>query len=72
VLTKEGAIYVDGVKRSEAELARRTREAVASDKETRAIISADRAALHGAVIRVIDVVKGEGVSRFAINIEKER
>ena len=72
VLTKEGAIYVDGVKRSEAELARRTREAVANDKETRAIISADRAALHGAVIRVIDVVKGEGVSRFAINIEKER
>jgi biopolymer transport protein TolR len=72
VLTKDGAIYVDGVKRSEAELARRTREAVANDKETRAIISADRAALHGAVIRVIDVVKGEGVSRFAINVEKER
>jgi biopolymer transport protein ExbD len=70
VLTRDGAIYLDGVKRSEADLALRTREAVARDKDTRAIISADRAALHGAVVRVIDVVKGEGVSRFAINIEK--
>ncbi|MFL5299224.1 MAG: ExbD/TolR family protein [Anaeromyxobacteraceae bacterium] len=72
VLTRDGAIYLDGVQRSEADLAVRTREAVARDKDTRAIISADRAALHGAVVRVIDVVKGEGVSRFAINIEKER
>jgi len=70
VLTKDGAIYLDGVRRTEAELAARTREAVARDKDTRAIISADQGALHGAVVRVIDVVKGEGVARFAINIEK--
>jgi biopolymer transport protein TolR len=71
VLTRDGVLYLDGVRRSEAELAERTRAAVAKDKDTRAIISADRASLHGAVVRVIDVVKGEGVSRFAINIEKE-
>jgi biopolymer transport protein TolR len=71
VLTRDGDIYVDGVKRSEADLARATREAVVKDKDARAVISADRAALHGAVVRVIDVVKGEGISRFAINIEKE-
>jgi biopolymer transport protein ExbD len=72
VLTRDGTIYLDGVRRTEAELAARSREAVAKDRDTRAIISADRAAQHGAVVRVIDVVKGEGVSRFAINIEKER
>jgi biopolymer transport protein ExbD len=71
VLTRDGAIYLDGVRRSEDELSARTREAVARDKDTRAVISADRASLHGAVVRVIDVVKGAGVSRFAINIEKE-
>jgi len=71
VLTREGTIYLDGVKRTEAELAARTREVVAKDRDARAIISADKGALHGAVVRVIDVVKGEGVSRFAINIEKE-
>jgi len=71
VLTRDGAIYVDGVKRTEAELAARTREVVAKDRDARAIISADKQSLHGAVVRIIDVVKGEGVSRFAINIEKE-
>ncbi|HYS81895.1 MAG TPA: biopolymer transporter ExbD [Anaeromyxobacteraceae bacterium] len=71
VLTREGVIYLDGVKRTEAELGARTREVVAKDRDARAIISADKGALHGAVVRVIDVVKGAGVSRFAINIEKE-
>ena len=71
VLTRDGTIYVDGVKRTESELAARTREVVAKDRDARAIISADKGALHGAVMRVIDVVKGEGVSKFAINIEKE-
>jgi biopolymer transport protein ExbD len=71
VLTRDGAIYVDGVRQTEEELSARTREAVAKDKDTRAIISADRASLHGAVVRVIDLLKGAGVSRFAINIEKE-
>ena len=72
VLTRDGGIYLDGVRRSEQDLVARTREAVARDKDTRAIISADKASLHGAVVRVIDLVKGEGVSRFAINIEKEQ
>ncbi len=72
VLTDHGEIYLDGVRRSEAELEARTREAVARDRDTRVVISADRRALHGAVVRVIDLVKGAGVSRFALNIEKER
>ena len=72
VLTKDGSIYLDGVRRSDQELVARTREAVARDRDTRAIISADKASLHGAVVHVIDLVKGEGVSRFAINIEKEQ
>jgi biopolymer transport protein ExbD len=72
ILTRDGDIYLDGVKRSEAELVERARAAAAASPEARAIISADRASLHGAVVRVIDAVKEAGISRFAINIEKER
>ena len=72
VITRDGVIYLDGVQRTEEELVARSREAVAANPEARAIISADKGALHGAVVRVIDVVKGAGISRFAINIEKER
>jgi len=69
-LTKEGGIYVDGVRRSEEELKALARAAALRDSDTRALISADRDALHGSVVHVIDLVKGEGLSRFAINIER--
>ena len=72
IITRDGELYLDGVKRTEGELIERAREAAAASPEARAIISADKGALHGAVVRVIDVVKGAGISRFAINIEKER
>jgi biopolymer transport protein TolR len=72
VLTEDEQIYVDGAKRTERELRDRIRGAVAKHKDARVIISADKRALHGAVVRVLDLVRGEGVSRFAINIEKER
>ena len=71
VLTQDGQIYVDGVKQTEDELKAKVREALAKNQDTRAIISADKKALHGDVVHIIDVVKGEGVSKFAINIEKE-
>jgi biopolymer transport protein TolR len=72
VLTKEGDLYVDGVRRDEAGLRAQARAAVARDREARAVISADRASLHGRMVQAIDLLKGEGVSRFAIDIEKER
>ncbi len=72
VLTREGELFLDGVRRSEAELESRTRAAVARDGDTRVVISADRGALHGSVVRIIDIVKGAGAARFAIHVEKER
>ncbi len=71
VLTDKGDIYLDGVKRDENQLRELTRQAIARDKDTRAVISADRRSLHGEVVRIIDIVKGEGIAKFAINIEKE-
>ncbi len=72
ILTKDGQVYLDGVLRTEEDLALRTREAVARDGDVRVIISADRGALHGAVVHLIDLVRGAGATRFAIHVEKER
>jgi biopolymer transport protein TolR len=72
VLTKDGQVFLDGVRRNEDELVTRTKDAVARDADTRVVISADRGALHGAVVRVIDLVRGAGATRFAIHVEKER
>jgi biopolymer transport protein TolR len=72
ILTKEGQVFLDGVRRTDEELVAKTREAVGRDAEARVVISADRGALHGAVVHVIDLVRGAGATRFAIHVEKER
>ena len=72
VVSRGGEVSLDGVPLGEEELVRATREAVARDGDARVVISADRGALHGAVVRVIDLVKGAGATRFAIHVEKER
>ena len=73
VVTKDGQLYLDGVRRTEEELVARVKAAVAKDGDgARAIISADKSALHGAVVRAIDLVRDGGVTKFAIHIEKER
>lgn len=72
VLTRDGEVFLDGVRRSDEELVLHTKEAIARDADARVVISADRGALHGAVVHVIDLVKGAGATRFAIHIEKER
>ncbi|RKH63999.1 ExbD/TolR family protein [Corallococcus llansteffanensis] len=71
VLDKEGKLYFDGVEVNEADLSRRVVEAVSKDKDTRAIISADQTIAYGRVMRLIDVVKGQGIAKFALNIEKD-
>jgi len=71
VLDRGGVLYVDGEVMDEARLATRVAAAVQQDPDTRAIISADQALPYGRVMHLLDVVKGQGVSRFALNIEKD-
>jgi biopolymer transport protein TolR len=71
VLDKEGKLFFDGAEVGEAELLRRVDEALAKDPDTRAIISADQALSYGRVMRLIDVVKGRGLAKFALNIQKD-
>jgi len=39
-------------------------------KEVNVVITADQAALHGHVVGVIDMAKVQGISKFAINVER--
>ena len=45
------------------------RQEKAKDPDIICLIAADRAVTHGQVIEIIDLVKQEGVAKFAINIE---
>jgi biopolymer transport protein ExbD len=71
VIDKDGKLYFDGAEVPEDELQRKVSAAVAKDKDTRAIISADQSLPYGRVMRLIDVVKGQGIAKFALNIQKD-
>jgi len=71
VLDKDGKLYVDGAQTGLPAAREAVRSAVAKDKEAKAIISADRSVSHGQVVEVIDLIKSEGLTKFAINIEKD-
>ncbi len=70
-LDRDGTLYVDGRAATPGEAREAVRAAVARSPEARAIISADRAVSHGRVVEVIDLVKREGLTRFAIDVERE-
>jgi biopolymer transport protein ExbD len=64
-----GALYLNGEALSKAELRNRVRQEKAED--TSALIAADGAVAHRSVVGVIDLLRGEGVTRFAINVAQE-
>jgi biopolymer transport protein TolR len=71
VLDKEGKLFLDGAPITADEARVAVRSAVAKDKDAKAIIGADRSVSHGQVVEVIDLVKTEGLTKFAIHIEKD-
>ena len=70
-MTEDGGLYLDGAKTDEAKLKAHLRSEKKSHPEVRVIVDADKTISHGKVVRVIDLVRKEGISKFAINIKEE-
>ena len=66
-LDLDGKLYLDGNGISEKELQDRVRDAYKTDPEVKAIISADGRVKHAQVVTVIDILRRENVTKFAIN-----
>jgi biopolymer transport protein TolR len=72
VVTKEGKTFLDGVDLSGDGLVRKLRALPGKREDVQAVVSADRGALHGMVVQVLDQLAQEGITKFAIQIERER
>ena len=70
-IDKDGKTYLDAAPVDEPELRARIRAAHAADPETRAVIAADGRTTHARVVRVIDLLRREEVTKFAINVDPE-
>lgn len=66
-LDVEGKLYLDGQAIDAPTLQERIRAAYKSDPEVKAIISADGRVTHAQVVSVIDTLRLEKVTKFAIN-----
>jgi biopolymer transport protein ExbD len=67
-VTKEGAYFIGDQRVDEPQLIGKLKESAARDPSTSLVLSADRAALHGQVVHVVDLAKVEGLTKFAINV----
>jgi len=71
-VTESGQFLLNGQLVPDTDLMSAAREAVLKKKETQVVITADRDARHGDVVRAIDLVKTAGVINFAIQVERSR
>ena len=72
LVTKEGKTWLNGAPVDEAGLIAAVREAKSRGEDVQAIVGADKNATHGMVTHLLDVLKGAGVLKFAIQIEKQQ
>jgi biopolymer transport protein ExbD len=71
VMDKDAKMFFDGAEVTEPQLVDMVKAKIAQDPETRAVISADQTLNYGRVMHLIDVVKGQGIAKFALNIQKD-
>lgn len=68
----DGTIFLDGKQLPDQELVAQLRKLVAQNKEIQAIIAGDSAVPHGKVVRLIDLLRQVGITKFAINVQVEK
>jgi biopolymer transport protein ExbD len=72
LVTKEGKAFLNGVPVDDAALIAEVQKSKAVGEDVQAIVGADKNATHGSVTHLLDVLKGAGVTKFAIQIEKQQ
>lgn len=70
VITKDGELLLDGNPVTKDQLASAVVAGKAASPKLQAVIAADKGVPYGRVVHVIDVVKTNGVTSFALNIER--
>jgi biopolymer transport protein ExbD len=70
VLTKQGQLFLNGTALTLQRAGEAVRRQSADNPRTQAVISADKGVEYGRVVELIDLVKQNGISAFALDIER--
>ena len=71
VIDRNGSMYMNGNPANETTIAQACQAAAKTNPNAQAIIAADNDVKHGSVIKVIDLVRTNGLARFAINVKHD-
>jgi biopolymer transport protein ExbD len=70
-IDQNGQIFLDTIPMAPEELRLKVREAREKDQDIRAVIAADGRIAHAKVVQVIDILRQEQITKFAINVRPE-
>jgi biopolymer transport protein ExbD len=70
-IDRQGQLYLEAEATTWEGLEQAARRFARSESEPRAVIAADRNVSHGEFIRVVDVLRTAGITRYAINVNPQ-
>ena len=71
VITLEGKIFLNGEEATLEEIGATVLEETKENPDLQAVISGDRGVQYGSVIEIVDILRGNGIKAFALNIERK-
>lgn len=69
-ITRDRGLHFGTRRVTEPELESLLRRALEQNRDLSLIVSADRDVNHGTVMRVVDLARGAGITKFAIHVER--
>ncbi len=70
-VTQEGDYILDGDPATEEQIAAKIKKEKQIDPDIRAVVAADKGVNYGRVVELLDLIKLNGVTKFALNIERK-
>ena len=71
VMDRSGKLFLDGVVSDSTQVVAELRSAVARDPDHQVLIGADQDLAYRQVVRLIDMVRGSGVVKYALKVVRE-
>ena len=71
VCNKDGSLMLNGARSTVQEIGSFVKREASANPKLQAVIAADKAVEYGHVVDLIDLVKRNGVSAFALDVERE-
>ncbi len=70
VINRSGQILINGALATQESVEQAAREALGRNPQAQAVLSADKEAKHGDVVRAMDWIQASGLTNFAIQFER--